>query len=86
MKDTIRIITEVGKEIEVEIVAFFTLKSNRKDYLIYTEHTVDENGNIEIYTSEVKEGKKGELILVGVENDDVWNEIKQVMVNLARGE
>ena len=33
-KDTIKIIDENGQEKVVDIVAFFTLKSNRKKYLI----------------------------------------------------
>ena len=50
-KDTIKIIDENGQEKVVDIVAFFTLKSNRKKYLIYTENKKDEKGNVEIYTS-----------------------------------
>ena len=41
-KDTIKIIDENGQEKVVDIVAFFTLKSNRKKYLIYTENKKDE--------------------------------------------
>lgn len=84
MKDTIKIITESGSEKEVEVVAFFTLKSNRKEYLIYTENKLDESGNIEVYTTEVLEKENGELELVGVEDNDVWNDIKQYMVDLAK--
>ena len=54
-KDTIKIIDENGQEKVVDIVAFFTLKSNRKKYLIYTENKKDEKGNVEIYTSELTE-------------------------------
>ncbi len=84
VNDTVRIITENGVEKDFEVVAFFTLKNNRKEYLIYTEKTTDENGNIEVYTSEVVERENGNIELIGVEDEDVWNEIKKVMVTLAK--
>lgn len=84
-KDTIKIIDENGREKVVDIVAFFTLRSNRKKYLIYTENIKDENGNIETYTSEVKEDDKGSIILAGVEDEITWNDIKQVLVNISKG-
>lgn len=84
-KDTIKIIDENGQEKVVDIVAFFTLKSNRKKYLIYTENKKDEKGNVEIYTSELTENDKGTIILAGVEDEMVWNDIKQVLVNISKG-
>ena len=84
-KDTIKIIDENGQEKVVDIVAFFTLKSNRKKYLIYTENKKDEKGNVEIYTSELTENDKGAIILACVEDEMVWNDIKQVLVNISKG-
>lgn len=84
-KDTIKIIDENGQEKVVDIVAFLTLKSNRKKYLIYTENKKDEKGNVEIYTSELTENDKGAIILAGVEDEMVWNDIKQVLVNISKG-
>ena len=84
-KDTIKIIDENGQEKVVDIVAFFTLKSNRKKYLIYTKNKKDEKGNVEIYTSELTENDKGAIILAGVEDEMVWNDIKQVLVNISKG-
>jgi len=83
-KDTLKIIDETGHEKVVDIVAFFTLKSNRKKYLIYTENIKDENGNIEIYTSELTETEKG-LILAGVEDEIIWNDIKKKLVDISKG-
>jgi len=83
-KDTLKIIDENGREKVVDIVAFFTLRSNRKKYLIYTENIKDENGNIEIYTSELTETEKG-IILAGVEDEMVWNDIKKKLVDISKG-
>lgn len=83
-KEMIKIIDEQGTEKEVEVVAYFTLKSNNKDYLIYTENKVDASGNVEVYTSEVLTQADGTLDLKGVDDDSVWVEIKKVMLDIAK--
>lgn len=84
-KDTkIKIFDENGVEKEVEVVAYFTLTMNNKDYLIYTENKTDTNGNVEIYTSEVVNKEDGTTELLGIDDDNVWEEIKKVMVEIAK--
>lgn len=83
-KQMLKITDEQGVEKEVEVLSYFTLNSNGKKYLIYTENISDAAGNVEIYTSEVVEKEDGSIDLLGVEDDNVWNEIKQVMIDLAK--
>ena len=83
-KEMIKVIDELGTENEVEVVAFFTLKSSGKDYLIYTENKLDASGNVEVYTSEVLDKGNGSFDLKGVEDDSVWVEIKKVMLDIAK--
>ena len=85
-KEMIKVINEEGNEVEVEIIAYFTLKSNNKQYLIYTENKMDANGNVEVYTSEVMKQEDGSTILAGIEDDGVWTEIKKLMIDIAKGE
>lgn len=83
-KEMIKIIDETGIEKEVEVVAYFTLKTNGKDYLIYTENKTDASGNVEVYTSEVVSNEDGTVTLNGVDDDAVWVEIKKVMLDIAK--
>lgn len=83
-KEMIKIIDETGIEKEVEVVAYFTLKTNGKDYLIYTENKTDASGNVEVYTSEVVSNEDGTVSLNGVDDDAVWVEIKKVMLDIAK--
>ncbi|MDD2392167.1 MAG: DUF1292 domain-containing protein [Bacilli bacterium] len=83
-KQMLKITDETGVEKEVEVLSYFTLNSNGKKYLIYTENVTDESGNVEIYTSEVVEKEDDSIELYGVEDENVWNEIKQVMIDLAK--
>ncbi len=80
----IKIFDENGVEKEVVVVAYFTLTMNNKDYLIYTENKTDTNGNVEIYTSEVVNKEDGTTELLGIDDDNVWEEIKKVMVEIAK--
>ena len=82
-KEIVKIIDEQGTEKEIEVVAYFTLKINNKDYIIYTENKMDASGNVEVYTSEVIKNENG-LELKGVEDDSVWVEIKKVMLDIAK--
>lgn len=85
-KETLTVVREDGREVEVEVLSYFTLKSNNKEYLIYTENKIDKNGNVEVSTSEVVTHEDGSVTLEGVESEEVWAEIKQVMIDIAKGE
>ena len=82
-KDIIKIIDEDGVEKEVEVLNYFTLNSNGKDYMTYTENKEDAKGNIIIYTSEVID--KGDSVeLAGITDENVLKEIKDVIIELAK--
>ncbi len=82
-KEMLKIIDENGIEKEVEVINFFTLKSNNKDYITYTENKEDAKGNIIVYTSEVIDN--GDSVeLKGIEDANIVKEIKDVLVDLAK--
>ncbi len=83
-KEIIKIKDINGENKEVEVVAYFTLDMNGKDYIIYTENKTDSNGNVEIYTSEVIQKGEKKFELYGITDDEVWAEIKKVMINMAK--
>lgn len=83
-KEIIKIIDENGVEKEVQVVAHFTLKTNEKDYLIYTENKIDSSGNVEVCTSEIIKNSDGTASLSGVDDESIWSEIKKVMLDIAK--
>ena len=83
-KEIIKVIDETGTAKDVEVVAYFTLKTNNKDYLIYTENKTDASGNVEVNTSEVHTKEDGTVELRGVDDDAVWVEVKKVMLDIAK--
>ena len=83
-KEMINVIDETGTSKQVEVVAYFTLKSNGKNYLIYTENKTDVSGNVETYTSEIVDNNDGSATLLGITDDSAWVEIKKVMLDIAK--
>ena len=65
-------IIEDGKEILCDIVMTFKDDGNNVNYIVYTDGTKDENGDLEIYASryEIDDGK---YILNPIEKDSEWN-------------
>ena len=83
-KQLIKITDANGVEKEVEVITYFTLHSNNRKYLIYTENIEDQEGNVEIYTSEVIDKPDGSIELAGIDDEAVWNEIQLVMNDLIK--
>lgn len=84
-KKTMKIVSEDGSNEEVEVVFAFEFKDNKKEYVIYTKNERDDDNNITIYVSNV-DRSSGEAKLLGVESEEEWNRIKDVLRELAKSE
>ena len=84
-KKTRRIVAEDGSTEEVEVVFAFEFKDNKKEYVIYTKNERDDDNNITIYVSHV-DRSSGNPKLLGVDSEEEWNRIKDVLRELAKGE
>lgn len=83
-KKKMSIILEDGTSEEVEVVISFEFKDTKKEYVVYTRNEKDENGNITVYVSRV-DRESGNPKLCGVENENEWNRIKDVLRELSKG-
>ena len=81
MKDEkmiIKVVDENGKEIECEIITTFKDENSDINYIVYTDGTKDEEGDLEIYASRfVLEDNN--FILVPIENDYEWDLIDNLL-------
>ena len=84
-KKIMSIVAEDGSIEEVEVVLAFEFKDTNKEYVIYTKNEKDENDNITVYVSHV-DRSSGEPRLLGVEEEDEWNRIKDVLRELSKAE
>lgn len=50
-KNTFVMIDEEGKETEYDVLFTFDSDETKKSYIVYTDNTKDETGNIQVYAS-----------------------------------
>ena len=71
-------ILDDGKEIVCDIVLTFRDDNNDINYIIYTDGTKDEDGELEIYASRYKM-VEGSFILEEIVNDYEWDLIDNML-------
>ena len=69
-KKILTIINSDGTKINYEILNIFKWIKTNKEYIIYTDNTVDLNGNLNVYASIYENNK-----LVNIETDEEWFQI-----------
>ena len=84
-KKMMSIVAEDGSIEEVEVILAFEFKDTKKEYVIYTKNEKDDNDNITVYVSHV-DRSTGEPKLLGVEDEEEWSRIKDVLRELSKSE
>ena len=84
-KKVMSIVANDGSIEEVEVILAFEFKDNKKEYVIYTKNEKDENDNVTVYVSNV-DRSLGEPRLMGIEEEEEWNRVKDVLRELSKSE
>jgi len=83
-KEIIKITDENGLERDAQVLAFFKLKSNEKEYLIYTFNEPAGDDMVTIHASTVQTNEDGSYTLLGIEDENDWVEVKKVMRDIIK--
>lgn len=78
---TFKVINDEGKEIECEILFTFESDETGKNYMVYTDNTLDEEGNIKVYAS-IYEPNQDETKLEPIETEKEWKIIETILNQL----
>ena len=84
MKDevmTFKVISDEGKEVECEVLFTFESDETKKNYIVYTDNTVDEEGNTKVYAS-IYNPDQDETKLLPIETDKEWKIIETILEEL----
>lgn len=81
-ENTFKILDKDGKEIEFEILFTFESDETHKNYMVYTDNTVDEEGNTKVYAS-VFVPDKEPLELLPVETEREWKVIETILTTIS---
>ena len=78
---TFKVINDEGKEIECEALFTFESDETKKNYIVYTDNTIDEEGNTKVYAS-IYNPDQDETKLLPIETDKEWKIIETILDEL----
>lgn len=84
MKDekmTFKVINDKGQEIECEVLFTFESDETKKNYIVYTDNTIDESGNTKVYAS-IYTPNQDDLDLQPITTDKEWKIIETILSEL----
>ena len=78
---TFKVKNSEGKEVEYEVLFTFDSDETNKSYMVYTDDSKDESGNIRVFASAyVPGGETTELL--PIETDKEWKIIETILKEL----
>lgn len=80
-KMTFKVINDEGNEVECEALFTFESDETKKNYIVYTDNTVDEEGNTKVYAS-IYNPDEDETKLLPIETDKEWKIIETILEEL----
>lgn len=80
-KMTFKVFDDEGKEIECEVLFTFESDETKKNYMVYTDNTKDDDGNIKVYAA-IYEPDKDETKLEPITSDHEWAIIEKILEEL----
>lgn len=78
---TFKVFDDQGKEVECEVLFTFESDETKKNYMVYTDNTVDEEGNTKVYAS-VYNPDEDETRLMPIETEKEWQIIETILDEL----
>ena len=72
------VIDDNGKEIECEVLFTFESEETGKNYMVYTDHSKDEEGNTRIYAATYTPGQEQQTLLP-IETEKEWKVIETIL-------
>ncbi|MBO5414678.1 MAG: DUF1292 domain-containing protein [Bacilli bacterium] len=80
-KNSFTLIDEEGKEVVYDVLFTFESEETNKNYIVYTDQTKDENGNIQVYAS-TYDPEDPNSKLGAIETEKEWKVIETILSTL----
>ena len=78
---TFKAINDQGVEVEYEVLFTFESDETKKKYIVYTDDTTDDSGNVKVYESTyVEDGDKYNLS--PIKTDKEWKVIETILESI----
>ena len=80
-KNQFTLIDEEGKEVVYDVLFTFDSEETNKSYIVYTDNTLDEEGNTKVYAS-IFNPEEENPVLLPIESDEEWKLIEGILSSL----
>lgn len=80
-KNTFSMLDENGNEIIYDVLFTFESEETNKNYIVYTDNTKDESGNVEVYAS-IYNPEDPHSKLEAIETEKEWKVIETILNTL----
>jgi len=80
---TFKVFNDEGKEVECEVLFTFDSDETKKSYMVYTDNTVDEEGNTKVYASIYNPNEENPK-LEPIETDKEWKIIETILEEIQK--
>lgn len=75
---TFKVMNDEGKEVECEVLFTFESEETKKNYIVYTDNTTDEEGNTKVFAS-IYNPDEAETKLLPIETEKEWKIIETIL-------
>lgn len=80
-ENTFTIIGDDGKEVKCEILFTYEDEKSKKNYIAYTDNTLDDEGNTKVYAS-IFNPEEENPVLLPIETEEEWKLIEGILTSL----
>lgn len=80
-KNTFKVINDEGQEILCDVLFTFDSEETKKSYIVYTDNSRDEEGNIQVFAS-IYDPKQDNPRLEPIETEQEWKIIETILNTL----
>lgn len=80
-ENTFIMLDNEGKEIECEVLFTFESDETNKNYIVYTDNTKDEEGNVRVYAS-IYDPEQENTELKPIETDREWKVVETILESI----
>ena len=78
---TFKVLSDEGKEIECEVLFTFESEETGKNYIVYADNSIDEDGNTKVFAS-IYNPDENETKLLPIETEKEWRIIETILEEL----
>ena len=80
-KNIFTVLNDEGKEITCEVLFTFDSEETKKSYIVYTDNSTDDEGNVKVYASVYNPNSEATELLP-IETDREWKIVETILESI----